>query len=205
MSSCRCEWLVMGLKGGQRHNRRRWKYRLSQSRLNRASLDGGSFRTDDAKHRFASSLPGECMHTDGMADVSILNPGRPAVDPIDFPAIEALAPTPKHETGAACVDGLSCDRRDVVSWTPELWWLLNWWTWLFPPSDESNAGTSPDSMVIYAGPEIRIAPMVPHGQAADLALNATAETEHTAPGPPEVGETILRTVNMGNGLIDLFA
>ena len=155
--------------------------------------------------RFEASSPPDSLHTDGMTDVSILTPGRSAVDPIDFPAIEDLEASPIDETHDRCGVHGPCDRRDVVSWTPELWWLLNWWTWLFPPSDESNASNGPASVVIYAMPEIQIVPDSNEGQNQLPALNETSRTEDGASGPPDVGETILRTVNMGNGLIDLFA
>jgi len=155
--------------------------------------------------RFEASSPPDSLHTDGMTDVSILTPGRSAVDPIDFPAIDDLASSPIDGAHERCGVNAPCDRRDVVSWTPELWWLLNWWTWLFPPSDESNVDTGPASMVLYAMPTIQIVSETNEGQDGLLALNETSRTEDGAPGPPDVGETILRTVNMGNGLIDLFA
>ena len=148
--------------------------------------------------RFAASSPPDRLHTHGMTDVSILTPSRSAVDPIDFPAIEDSCfadrrdPRPLWRTRSVRSPG--CGVR-----TPELW-LLNWWTWLFPLLTNRTRATNA-SVVIYAMPGFRSCPI--RMKARTSCRHWAVPNEDGASGPPDVGETILHAVNMGNGLIDL--
>ena len=101
----------------------------------------------------------------------------------------------------------SCRCRDQVNWTPELWWLLNWWTWQFPPPDLNGLNDVGNCAGLYALERVQVEPVSMNEPTFGTppTLSTVVDGEEQAASPPMQIDAVHRTINMGNGLIDLFA
>jgi hypothetical protein len=142
-----------------------------------------------------------------MVDLSILSSDLQVVDPVSFPAIDSLASSPIDADSRTGNRPCACSCRDQVNWTPELWWLLNWWTWLFPPPDQNLSIDSVDCAGLYVVERIQIETNVGSDRSNETVptLAMVEQVEQRDVGPPDQVDTVHRVINMGNGLIDLFA
>ncbi|MDG2201452.1 MAG: hypothetical protein P8K80_09775 [Phycisphaerales bacterium] len=115
------------------------------------------------------------------------------------------------ESAPSCIDIWDC--QDAATWTPGMWWLLNWWTWEYPASRiEVNViapgaplGVSTDSSAIYTielapDPTTSTPPLGP--SLADL---GDQDGSHEPPPPPQLQEVVEQFVVRGTGIIDLLA
>lgn len=147
------------------------------------------------------------MHTQYMVDLTILSPDVQAVDPVAFPAIDSLAASTPQAEPASTVGDVACDRQDSVIWTPDLWWLLNWWTWLFPPPSLAGVPDADGGQGIYIVEQVQVDLQAKCPEAAGLGpvLSVVEEPETSESPPPRAREQVMRVINLGNGMIDLFA
>ena len=142
-----------------------------------------------------------------MVDLTILSSTLQAIDPTEFPAIDSLSAT-SPESGCVPATVMGDDtRRDIVSWTPELWCLLNWWISLFPPSHQTGEPTSDGTDGVYVVEHMATGPTSDSRDHLELgpSLAEIEESQTIDTSPPEAREAVLRVINMGNGMIDLFA
>ena len=102
----------------------------------------------------------------------------------------------------------SCwDCTDSTEWSPGLWWLLNWWTALYPAGPESHGGVESDGVPSHAIDQpsspgraddaMRLAPAL-----ADL---GDGHDEYGPPPPPIPREVVDQLVSRGEGIVDLLA
>tara|TARA_B100001059_G_C17637870_1_gene477807 strand:- start:135 stop:596 length:462 start_codon:yes stop_codon:yes gene_type:complete len=120
------------------------------------------------------------------------------------------------EIGSA-VDPSSCgeiwDASDAATWTPGMWWLLNWWTWEYPapwvnvqvmtpqgPSIIEHTGPAIYTIELCTSPQETIPPLGP-------SLSALGDRDGAEPPPPLplVREIVEQMIVRGNGIVDLLA
>lgn len=150
------------------------------------------------------------LYVQCMVDLSIITTDPVPPDPLIYPTLEMIEDIKAADdrgTTTSCWDMQDCS--DASTWSPGLWWLLNWWTWQFPASmievDVSVAVTT-DQPAIYQVDRIIDADgsgsgNLPMGPAlADL-----PERDQGPPPPPQVREVVEQIVMSGTGLVDLLA
>ena len=127
-------------------------------------------------------------------------------DGLVTPALEldGLQDTPTEANGPTA-SGCTWDCSDSTEWSPGLWWLLNWWTALYPadPSGSSAAGCGEPN-----GPD----PVAPVDHEVDdrslapaLADLRERHEDMVPPPPPVVREVVEQLVSRGAGIVDLLA
>ena len=124
----------------------------------------------------------------------------------DLQVQSAMEPSP------SCMDIWDC--QDAATWTPGMWWLLNWWTWEYPASrvqinldapgwtqqESSVAAPAMYTIELAPDPTSSIPPLGP--SLADL---GDRDGAHDPPPPPQLQEVIEQFVVHGTGLVDLLA
>lgn len=117
----------------------------------------------------------------------------------------------------SAVDSTSCeciwDSSDAATWTPGMWWLLNWWTWEYPapwvnvqvmtpqgPSVIESPGPSIYTIELNMDPQAMTPPLGP-------SLSDLGDREGSEPPLPLplVREVVEQLVVRGNGIVDLLA
>lgn len=142
-----------------------------------------------------------------MVDLSILSSSTQAIDPAEFPAISSLTASPSDSGCERATIMADCTRQDVVAWTPELWWLLNWWISLFPPPQQTPESIDDGTPGIYTVEQMPTEQQPASHERINPgpSLSEIEESQPEHSEPPEARETTLRVINLGNGMIDLFA
>ena len=96
---------------------------------------------------------------------------------------------------------------DSTEWSPGLWWLLNWWTALYPAGPELHGDVQSDG-----GPSQAINQSSSPGREDDAIQLAPAladlgddHHEYGPPPPPIPREVVEQLVSRGEGIVDLLA
>lgn len=131
-----------------------------------------------------------------------------AAEGVATPVSNLLEVSEESSTGGEHSGHESCwNCTDSTEWSPGLWWLLNWWTALYPAGPEPHGGVESDGVPSQtidqssspggADDAMRLAPAL-----ADLADD---HHEHGPPPPPIPREVVEQLVSRGEGIVDLLA
>ena len=138
-----------------------------------------------------------------MVDLSILTTDPVVPDPLVLPSQAMLETIQADAETSSLYSFLPEGSVDIATWSPSMWWLLNWLTWQFPPpSTQSESGSN--ELVMYVV-QYTISRSDGHDYPIGPTLSAMPAHDDDGPGPPQMHATVRHTINMGNGLLDLFA
>ena len=124
-------------------------------------------------------------------------------DPLVLPS-QAMLDTIQGESESSSLYSFLPERGvDVATWSPSMWWLLNWWTWQFPPPSASSTNAASETQMYTV--EYVVIQSDDHQTSTAPTLAALPSQDDEGPGPTQLNAIVNHTINMGNGLLDLFA
>jgi hypothetical protein len=135
----------------------------------------------------------------------------PALEAIGFVSMQLIDDLEIHEPSCSttCVD--IWEGQDEATWSPGLWWLLNWWTWAFPAPWINIEVIAPEPPVwLGDNPGVVYQVDVVLDEPSDAprlgpALADLGDKKDEPPPPPQLREVIEQRVIRGTGLLDLLA
>ena len=146
-------------------------------------------------------------HTLCMVDLSILTTDPVVPDPLVLPSQAMLETIQADAEPSSLYSFLPEGSVDIATWSPSMWWLLNWWTALYPAGPELHGDVQSDG-----GPSQAINQSSSPGREDDAILLAPAladlgddHHEYGPPPPPIPREVVEQLVSRGEGIVDLLA